>query len=238
MQAYNSEPNWEKAHRILIPAFGPLSIRGMFDEMYDIASQLVLKFARHGPHERIDASGDFTRLALDTLALCTMDYRFNSFYRDDMHPFVKSMLGFLGGADVRNLRPNFMPAWWYKAQDEQYFADIELMRRISDDVVANRRKSPNGRKDLLASMLEGTDSKTGEKLSDENITNQLITFLVAGHETTSGLLSFTFYFLLKNPETYAKVKQEVDEVVGRSRLTVDHLGKLKYISAVGTPGLA
>lgn len=41
--AHGHEPNWAIAHRILVPAFGPLSIRGMFDQMFEISSQLILK---------------------------------------------------------------------------------------------------------------------------------------------------------------------------------------------------
>ena len=83
--AYPGEHNWEIAHRVLMPgrvfmtslrarlmciAFGPLSIRSMFDEMHDIASQLVVKWARFGPKEKINVPDDFTRLTLDSIALC------------------------------------------------------------------------------------------------------------------------------------------------------------------------
>jgi cytochrome P450/NADPH-cytochrome P450 reductase len=84
--AYPGEHNWEIAHRVLMPglwdylgmkedcwsvgtAFGPLSIRSMFDEMHDIASQLVVKWARFGSKERINVTDDFTRLTLDSIAL-------------------------------------------------------------------------------------------------------------------------------------------------------------------------
>jgi cytochrome P450/NADPH-cytochrome P450 reductase len=60
----------------------------------------------------------------------------------------------------------------------------------------------------------------------------MITFLFAGHETTSGLLSFTFYYLLSNPATYAKAQQEVDDVVGRDCITAAHLTRLPYLCAV------
>jgi cytochrome P450/NADPH-cytochrome P450 reductase len=60
------EKNWGIAHRVLLPALGPLSIRNMFDEMHDIASQLVLKWARQGPESIISVTDDFTRLTLDT----------------------------------------------------------------------------------------------------------------------------------------------------------------------------
>ncbi|OAA44423.1 NADPH-P450 reductase [Metarhizium rileyi] len=230
--AHDDEPNWGKAHRVLIPAFGPLSIRGMFDEMHDIATQLCMKLARHGSHSAINASDDFTRLALDTLALCAMEFRFNSYYTEEMHPFIKAMGDFLVEAGRRNKRPTFAPNFLYRAANEKFFNDIAIMRKTADEVVANRKNNPSDRKDLLNAMLKGVDPTTREKLSDDNITDQLITFLIAGHETTSGLLSFTFYYLLKNPSTYQKVQQEVDQVIGREKIKVEHLTKLPYMASV------
>lgn len=63
-----------------MPAFNPMAIKGMFNDMYDICSQLVLKWERFGPDYVIDPTDDFTRLALDTVGLCTFHYRLNSFY--------------------------------------------------------------------------------------------------------------------------------------------------------------
>jgi len=53
-----------------------------------------------------------------------------------------------------------------------------------------------------------------------------------GHETTSGLLSFAFFNLLKNPTTYFKAREEVDRVLGTNKITVEHLKDLEYINAV------
>lgn len=204
----------------------------MFDEMHDIASQLAMKFARHGAQTPISVSDDFTRMALDTLALCAMDFRFNSYYHEQMHPFIQAMGDFLSESSRRNKRPSFAPNFLYRAANEKFYNDIAPMRKTADEVVEARKKNPTDRKDLLSAMLDGVDPTTGEKLSDSNITDQLITFLIAGHETTSGMLSFTFYYLLKNPSAYQKVQQEVDQVIGRGKITVDHVTKLPYIAAV------
>jgi cytochrome P450/NADPH-cytochrome P450 reductase len=67
------ERNWGIAHRVLLPQLGPLAIRNMFSEMHDVASQLVMKWARHGAGHTIQVVDDFTRLTLDTIALCAMD---------------------------------------------------------------------------------------------------------------------------------------------------------------------
>ena len=60
---------------------------------------------------------------------------------------------------------------------------------------------------------------------------QMITFLIAGHETTSGLLSFLFYYLIKNPEAYRKAQAEVDSVIGTESIQVHHVNELPYITA-------
>ena len=58
---------------------------------------------------------------------------------------------------------------------------------------------------------------------------QLITFLVAGHETTSGMLTFVTYYLLKNPHTLLKLREELDTVVGNEEVRLEHLSKLPYL---------
>src|SRR5690606_14703642 len=86
--AHNDEPNWAKAHRLLMPAFGPIGVRSMFPQMLDIAEQMFTRWERFGPDTVIDVADDMTRLTLDTIALCAFNYRFNSFYRNELHPFV------------------------------------------------------------------------------------------------------------------------------------------------------
>ncbi|KAM0427913.1 hypothetical protein ACHAPT_007372 [Fusarium lateritium] len=225
------EESWGIAHRILMPAFGPVSIRGMFDEMYDVATQLALKWARHGPAQPILAVDDFTRLAFDTVALCSMDFRFNSFYRDMVHPFIDSMGDVLVESGKRFQRPSVAKVF-YRATTKKYFGDIRKMREVADEVVQARRANPDSKKkDLLAAMMNGVDSKTGKKMTDTSITDNLITFLIAGHETTSGTLSFLFYSLLKNPDCYQKAQKEVDDIIGKGPITVENIFKLKYVPA-------
>ncbi|MFO1079545.1 MAG: cytochrome P450 [Reyranellaceae bacterium] len=231
--ARGDEPNWGKAHRILMPAFGPIGVRGMFDKMLDIADQMLVRWERFGPRVPIDVADNMTRLTLDTIALCGFDYRFNSFYQDEMHPFVAAMVGGLSEAGLRARRPKLVSSLML-ARSRQFDSDVELMRSVAAELIAERRRDPHGaeKKDLLNLMLNGVDPVTGEKLDDQNIGYQMITFLIAGHETTSGLLSFATYFLLKNPEVLQKARAVVDEVVGREMPRLEHLAGLRYIEQV------
>ncbi|CAK1362562.1 unnamed protein product [Cercospora beticola] len=228
--AHNHEHNWAAAHRTLTPAFGPLAIKDAFEEMHDISSQLIAKWARNGPDREIDITGDMTRLTLDSIALCAMDMRFNSFYREDLHEFVRAMADVLTEAGRRTQRTKIQ-SLFNPGAEKKFFKDIALMKRVAQECVDRRKQSPR-KKDLLDMMLNGKDPATGLPLTDETVINNMITFLVAGHETTSGLLSFTIYYLLKNPEALHKAQQEVDNVVGSGPVEFKHMSKLPYIEAV------
>ncbi|KAF2995803.1 hypothetical protein E8E13_000542 [Curvularia kusanoi] len=225
------EENWGIAHRVLLPQLGPLAIRNMFPEMHDIASQLVMKWARHGPNHSINVVDDFTRLTLDTIALCAMDYRFNSYYSESMHPMIQAMADFLKVSGDR-ARRDVVTQMFYRGETQKYEEDIELLRKTSYEVINTRKQNPTDKKDLLNGMLKGVDPKTGKTMSDDSVVDNMITFLIAGHETTSGLLSFTWFYLLKNPAAYEAAQQEVDRVIGTGPITIDHLTKLPYINAV------
>jgi cytochrome P450/NADPH-cytochrome P450 reductase len=228
--AYNSEPNWAKAHRLLMPAFGPLGVRSMFDRMVDIADQMFVKWERYGSSAVIDVADNMTRLTLDTIALCAFDYRFNSFYQNEMHPFVAAMVDALDEASLRGRRPQMLSNLMV-GRRRKYEADQAVLAKVADALIAERRRDPQGleKQDLLNVMLNGVDIVTGEKLSDENIRYQMVTFLIAGHETTSGLLSFAVYLLLKNPDVLLRAQKLVDDVLGDALPRVEHLAQLRYI---------
>jgi len=231
--AKTDEPNWPKAHRLLMPAFGPIGIRGMFDQMLDIADQMLVRWERFGSSTVIEVTDDMTRLTLDTIALCAFDYRFNSFYQQEMHPFVGAMVDALSETGARERRLDIANKLMLRKK-RAYEDDLKLMREVADGLIAERKRDPEGakKKDLLGLMLQGRDPVTGEGLSDENIRYQLVTFLIAGHETTSGLLSFATYFLCKNPQVLAKARAEVDAALGDEMPRIEHLAKLRYIEQI------
>jgi cytochrome P450/NADPH-cytochrome P450 reductase len=147
--------------------------------MKDIANQLVLKWARKDPEKPILVTDDFTRLTLDTIALCSMDFRFNSFYQDTMHPFVGAMLNLLSESGNRVNRPTVLTKLMYKT-DAQFQESQKIIRGTSANIIKHRRENPSKKHDLLNSMLFGKDPKTGEVMRDELIAAQMSTFLIAG----------------------------------------------------------
>ncbi|SFR62078.1 cytochrome P450 / NADPH-cytochrome P450 reductase [Marinobacter daqiaonensis] len=208
--AKSDEPNWGKAHRILMPAFSQRAMKGYFDAMLEVASQLCTRWESH-PGEDILVADDMTRLTLDTISLAGFGYRFHSFESRQLHPFLGAMVRVLA-ANMAKLTQ--LPMFNRLRRDPaDYYADIDTMNALVDEVIRARRENPTGDNDLLNLMLTAEDPDTGETLDDLNIRHQVLTFLVAGHETTSGLLTFTLYFLLRNPHVLAQAYAEVDRLL-------------------------
>jgi cytochrome P450/NADPH-cytochrome P450 reductase len=234
--ADTNEPNWSKAHNILLQPFGNRAMQSYHPSMVDIAEQLVKKWERLNADDEIDVVHDMTALTLDTIGLCGFDYRFNSFYRRDYHPFVASLVRSLEtimmtrGLPLENL--------WMQKRRRDMAGDVEFMNKMVDEIVAERRANAaaaDDKKDMLAAMMTGVDRVTGTQLDDVNIRYQINTFLIAGHETTSGLLSCTIYALLKHPEVLKRAYEEVDRVLGpdiNARPTYQQVTQLTYITQV------
>ncbi|MEW6768619.1 MAG: cytochrome P450 [Pseudomonadota bacterium] len=234
--ADTTEPNWNKAHNILLSPFGGRAMQSYHPMMVDIAEQLVKKWERLNADDEIDVVHDMTALTLDTIGLCGFDYRFNSFYREDYHPFV--------GALVRSLETIMMTRGlplenvFMRARRADMAEDVAFMNKMVDEIVAERRKNADaaaGTKDMLNAMMTGVDKVTGEQLDDVNIRYQINTFLIAGHETTSGLLSCAIYAMLKHPDVLAKAYEEVDRVLGadvNAKPTFQQVTQLHYISKI------
>lgn len=166
------EADWKLAHKLLMPSLGPLAIRKMFPEMLDIAGQLLMRWQRFGPEHEIDVADNFTRLSLDTIGLCGFGYRFNSFYRDGMHPFVEKALDALLESGRRAGRTD-LEVRVRKWSQEKYDSDIHYCWQFCDEMIAERKAKPREVNDLLNVMLKASDSETGEKMSDELIRYEL-----------------------------------------------------------------
>lgn len=181
-----------------------------------------------------------------------MDLRFNSFYKDKLHPFVDAMIRVLTESANRTGRPAWL-TWMQWSANKKFDEDNAYLHEVASELLEKRRANPNDKKDLLNAMLKGKDPATGKTLSDNSIIDNMITFLIAGkgqrnkmttypsntntcsfilgHETTSGMLSFLFALLLQHPGAYHKLQQEVDSVIGSAPVTAEHINQLPYVKA-------
>ncbi|MET7764657.1 cytochrome P450 [Streptomyces sp. NPDC005393] len=106
------------------------------------------------------------------------------------------------------------------------------LRQIVDGMISDRRRSGAGHGDLLSTLLRAEHPETGARLNDREILDQVVTFLVAGSETTASTLAFVFHLLGTHPEAETRVHAEIDEALGDRSPTFEDLPKLEYTRGV------
>ncbi|MFD5857892.1 cytochrome P450 [Streptomyces chartreusis] len=232
--AYNDEPNWAKAHDILMPAFALGSMRTYHPVMLKVARRLIDSWDRDARAGRpVNVPDDMTRMTLDTIGLAGFDYDFGSFERPEPHPFVESMVRCLEWSMKRLAR---VPGQDHSAADAAFRDDAAHLAQVVDDVIAARTGTDqSAAEDLLGLMLTAAHPADGTTLDAANIRNQVITFLIAGHETTSGAMSFALYYLAKHPTALELVRREVDALWGDRadpEPAYDEIGRLTYTRQV------
>jgi len=238
--AYNDETNWALAHDLLRPAFTKAAMQRYHPIMLAAAQELFDTWdAGDAP---VDVSADMTKLTMETISRTAFSTDFGSFSRTEPHPFIPAMIAALK-AGQRKGSLNAMPGAGLMAKriDKKNAHHQAYVDSLLDGIIAERRAASDvDESDLLGIMLHTPHPETGERLDDLNIRHQILTFLVAGHETTSGALSFALYYLSRDPAVLAKAQAEVDQVIGPDRdaePTFEQVAKFRNLRRVLDEGL-
>jgi len=109
-------------------------------------------------------------------------------------------------------------------------AAVSTLDRIVRGIVARRRAEGGAQRDLLGLLMSARDESTGEAMSDEQLRDEVLTMLLAGHETTANALSWTLYRLSQHPEADARLADELGGLSGSPRL--EQLPGLSWTDAV------
>jgi cytochrome P450 len=108
-------------------------------------------------------------------------------------------------------------------------ASIKPLNALLNRLIEERRTSPQeGKKDLLFFLLNAKDEATNQPLTNQQICDQMMTFLFAGHETTANTLAWTFYLLARHPSIYDRLQEELDSTLQGKAASYDDLKRLPY----------
>lgn len=232
--AHNDEPNWAKAHNVLMPAFTQESMRSYHRTMLAVAREMLGAWDQS--QDALQVSGEMSKLTLETIGRTGFGYRFDGFSAAEVDPFVTTMLRVLDyTADASFPIPGLSAVIGRKAA-AQNKADVAYLDSVVQQAIDRRREGGNaGDVDLLDRMLTAVDEDSGQRLDEDNIIRQVLTFLIAGHETTSGALSFALHYLMQNPAVFAAARAEVDAMwPGETDPDVqfEQIPKLRYIRRI------
>ena len=118
------------------------------------------------------------------------------------------------------------------ARNLQFAARFRALGSVILDTIERRRREDRRPFDLLSMLLDARDRTTGEAMSDRELLDEVMTLIIAGHETTASALTWTWYLLSQHPEALARVRHEIRSLPEDLPMTVDSLQQLTYTRQV------
>lgn len=196
---------WRRHRRLLAPAFGKRAIEGYVPAMAAAASAVADKIR---PGQSFDAGKLMVELTLGVVGSALLGLSLEA----EVARVGAAMRSFQLALAVPESAP-----WLVRAPADQVVARAsaeldDVIRKVIDTRARAAAPHPD---DLLQMLLDATDPENpGDRLSPKEIRDELVTFLLAGHETTSNVLAWTLYLLSQSPEVEARLHAEVDAVLG------------------------
>jgi cytochrome P450 len=109
---------------------------------------------------------------------------------------------------------------------------VHMLRSSVAEMLREQRDNPGGRDDLMHRLMQARDPDTGAPMTDEQLIDNLLTFYLAGHETTAKALTWTLYLLARSPEWTSVLKDEIARVTGGAPVAAEHIDKLALTQQV------
>lgn len=223
---------WQQAHRILLPAMSPRALRQYYPCFVQVVEEAMQVMHAQPPQQPVPITDLLTRLTFEAVAFAGFTTRYHCL-TGPFSPFLDAIIKLLkmNQKVLSEVLPESFKPWRVERRRQLDQIVTDTVDAIVEQRHARQARGEAVPHDILQIMLTSKDKVTGQRLPDSNIRAQLITLLVAGHETTSGMLSYALYYLIKNPHVEAKLIEEVDRVLGRdfSRLpTWEDMEQLDY----------
>jgi cytochrome P450 len=125
----------------------------------------------------------------------------------------------------------WLPSWLPMLGGNRAQRALDAFDETVDELIAERRANPANYDDLLARILTGENDQ-GYTMTDSEIHDQMLTFLLAGHETTATAMTFAWMLLACHPEKRERLQAEVEDVLGNDPPSPEHLADLTYTEQV------
>jgi len=234
---------WSVRRRQIVPAFHKAWLEymvGLFGHCnVPLISSLENVIAKEGGV--VDMEEKFCSVALDIIGKSVFNYDFGSVTNES--PVIKAVYSALVEAEHRSMTP--APYWDLPFANElvprlrKFNSDLRLLNNVLDDLI-NRAKNTRTVEDIEElekrdytnvkdpSMLRFLVDMRGADIDNKQLRDDLMTMLIAGHETTAAVLTWALFELKRNPECMKKAREEIDAVVGDAIPTLEDINKMKY----------
>ncbi|ONK79512.1 uncharacterized protein A4U43_C01F7110 [Asparagus officinalis] len=234
---------WRVRRRAIVPALHQKYVAAMISLFGEASNRLCDKLdAAASDGEDVEMESLFSRLTLDIIGKAVFNYEFDSLSVDN--GIVEAVYTVLREAEMRSTSP--IPTWeipiWKDISPRQKKANeaLKLINTTLDELIAIcKRMVEQEELQFHEEYMNEQDPSilhfllaSGDDVSSKQLRDDLMTMLIAGHETSAAVLTWTFYLLSQNPRVMAKLQEEVDTVLGDRFPTIEDMKKLKYTTRV------
>jgi len=223
-------PFWLRQRRLAQIAFQRARMAAfdapMVECMSDMLDQWAVK-ARRG--EPVSLRDDLTAVTLRI----TLRILFSTNADRHMAALIDAVQGI--HQDLRfgmQFLPFHLPKWIPTPKRLRFTRSLGVIDDFVYGAIAERRSAADAGSDLVGLLLQAQDEKTGERMSDLQLRDELVTFLNAGHDTVTDGVLWTLILLAKNPEAKERVRQEITGAVGAGPLSGEALTHMPYLGRV------
>lgn len=234
---------WRARRRAIVPALHQKYVAAMISLFGRASYRLCEKLDRASSNrEDVEMESLFSCLTLDVIGKAVFNYDFDSLSLEN--GIVEAVYTVLREAEQRSTSP--IPTWeipiWKDLSPRQRKVKdaLKLINATLDDLMTICKRMVDEEKLLFHEeyMNEKDPSilhfllASGDDVSSKQLRDDLMTLLIAGHETSAAVLTWTFYLLSMDPRVVAKLQKEVDSVLGDRFPTLEDMKKLKYTTRV------
>ncbi len=203
-------------------------IAGFADTFVRTAAEAVDRWRNLHRDATFDVAAEMQRLTLSIVGRTLFSMELGG-EADQVGPAVETASTY-AYAQMNSLfiTPSFLPT----PGNLKFKAAVKALDEVVVEMVEKRRRGETAGNDLLQLMLDARDEESGEGMTDQQLRDELMTFYLAGHETTSNALSWALYLLGKSPTVERRLRAELEEVLGGRLPTLDDLESLVYTTQV------
>jgi pentalenene oxygenase len=214
-------------HRRLVqPAFHRARIEGYVRTMREFTLETVDGW-RDG--ERIEADREFARLTLRVVSKALFS---TELANDAVDEVMQSMPWVMDGIGRRIRDPLGLRGRLPTPANRAFDASVRRLRAVVDRIVAGYRADGSDHGDVLSMLLMARDEDTGTGLTDNEVSDEVLTLLAAGHETTANALSWAMHHLGERPDLRVRAEAEVDTVIGDRPVTMADIPQLPFLHGI------
>ena len=219
---------WRRQRRLAQPAFHRQRLAGFAGAMAEAGEGLARECLARGGAP-FDVAEELTRVTLE-LASRTL---FGTSVGEEADAIAAALTRIQPFANARITQLPPLPRWLPLPSHRQATRDVATIDRVVRGIIGRRRAEGGaGRADLLQLLMDARDEDTGEAMSDTQLRDEVMTLLLAGHETTASALAWTVALLSENPEARARLEAEAREVCGARAPGLDDIPRLAYTRRV------